>query len=110
MRDIGLGDIQFLIWLKSRLINIYGLDNEDIIVKNLEQIIDKLNSPFELNIDDDSFDKILSQYYADFFLEKDYTVSFGFSEKEREKLRADIKNIICDVANKNIPKEPIIRG
>lgn len=101
--------IYFLGWLINRLIFKHQYADNDQVIINLKATINKLKNP-SIEISEEDLDKIITKYYADFFLEKDSFTNLGYSETERIKIRSDIKNLIVDVVTKNIPKEQFIKG
>jgi len=103
--------IRFLEWLKKRMIHKYGCHQDDAIVINLSKIIDNLTpKQYICDIDNHSLDKIIAKYWTDFNLDASSDIDIGFSENERIKLRDNIKNIVCDIINKNIPEDFTIKG
>jgi hypothetical protein len=89
----------------------YNCDPNDVIVQELSSIIELLKpKPINVSISDGDLDKILSQYYVDFMLDKCEDIKIGFTEQERISFRNNIKNIIKDIVNKNIPKDFLIKG
>jgi hypothetical protein len=104
-------DIEFLQWLSRRLIYRYGYHQNDDVIKNLSNISNKLKSKHSIKISDTDLDKIIGKYYVDFFLNKEPygDTSIGFTNKERETLRKNIRNLTFDIVNKNIPREKVIK-
>jgi hypothetical protein len=103
--------IKFLEWLKRRMHFKYGCAHDDSIIISLTQIIDFLRpKKYICDIDNSSLDKIISKYWIDFNLDRADDINLGFSEKDRVKLRNDIKNIVSDIINKNVPKDFTIKG
>jgi hypothetical protein len=77
---------------------------------SIQQLINFLQpKPYSIDICQSDFDKIISKYYADFTLDGSDYLSFGYTESQRNRLRDDIRNLINDVLNKNIPKEFLIK-
>lgn len=91
----------FLHWLANRLVFKHGYSKKDRIVVQLNQLGLNNNS---IDLKDDELDKILSKYYAGFFLEKTDDFNIGYSDKEREEIRSYVKALVTDVINRNIPK------
>lgn len=101
--------INFLEWLSKRLIFRHGYLEYDDVIQKLKKCIDDITI-IDIKISDDDLDKIISRYYADFYLEKTEDLNLGYTQTERKRLRQDIKSIVIDVITKNIPKEPIVKG
>jgi hypothetical protein len=97
-------DRDFLLWLSNRLIYKHGYPSDDMVVSKLIEIS---SSDCELNIDDSELDMIISKYYIDFFLDKTNDGNMGFTEDERQTLRKQIRCLVVDVNNKNIPMDVI---
>lgn len=103
--------IQFIQWLINRLQFKYNCKPNDIIIQKLDEIIKALQpQPIHINISNLSLDKILSKYYVDFMLDKCEDMNVGFTDNERVSFRNNIKNIVRDIVNKNIPKDFLIKG
>ena len=102
-------DLSFLSWLYNRLLYKHN-DKDKIVIDELLSIINKYKKPYEINIDNNSLDLVLSKYYIDFYMEKSSDINIGYSDDEREKIRNQIKNIVSDIVNKQIPKEPLLKG
>jgi hypothetical protein len=103
-------ELKFLEWISQRLINLYGLSKNDYIINTFDKIISKNKKQFNVDISKKDLDMILSKYYADFFLEDCDDLKIGYSDKDRESLRVQTINIVNDIVNNNIPKEPLIKG
>jgi hypothetical protein len=90
----------------------YLCSSNDPIVKKLIHTIAVLKKPqtVDINITDLDLDKILSKYYADFTLDKCEDMQLGFTNTERINFRNNIKSIVADIVNKNIPKDFLIKG
>lgn len=97
-------DSDFLVWLSLRLQNLHNYHNKDEIIAKLESIATNLKN-INIQILDCDIDKIISQYFTDFNLDKDEFLNLGYSDKERKNLRDAIKNISIDIFSKNIPKD-----
>lgn len=104
-------EILFLKWFYNRLIYHYRLAESDNIAIFFKNIIEKVSQPIALNISDNDFEKIISKYYVDFFLDKDLTNQncIGFTNEERMNLKKITKNLVQDIINVDVPKEPIIK-
>ena len=103
--------IEFIGWLINRLQFKHNCDPEDVIIQQLRSIIETLKQkPIHISISDNDLDKILSKYYADFTLDKCEDMQLGFTEEERTNFRNNIKSIVRDIVNKNIPKDFLIKG
>jgi hypothetical protein len=102
--------IQFLQWLINRLHYKYNCSSDNAIIIKLTEIIEYLQLPINVEISDLDLDKIINQYYVDYTLDRCDDMTFGFSENERIIFRKNIRSIIKDVINKNIPKDFLIKG
>ncbi len=104
-------DIEFLRWLSQRLIHLHEYDANDTVVFQLNKAIKNLLSPQKISMSNNDLDKIISKYYVDFYLEKqeDNNFNVGFSDQERNNLRKMIRDLVTDIMNFNVPKEPIIK-
>ncbi len=103
--------IEFIEWLINRMQFKYNCSRDDIIISQLLEIIEFLKpKPFHLSLSDIDLDKILSRYYVDFMLDKCDDMQIGFSDEERITFRNNIKNIVTDIINNNIPKDFLIKG
>jgi hypothetical protein len=106
-------DIEFLEWLSKRLIYRYRYNENDIEIKQLRSIVDRLKFKNSIKISNSDLDKIIAKYYVDFFLNKEpyanSDIGIGYTNKERDSLRQNIRSLIFDVVNKNIPQETIIK-
>ena len=76
--------------------------NDPVIIE-LSNMISSINDYKFLNIGDNDLDKIISKYYIDFLLDKTDDLKIGYSQDERLEFRNNIKSIIADIVNKNIP-------
>lgn len=93
-----IGDrINFIEWLINRLIHKHRYAMEDSIVQSLVDIKHTLKYQQAIDINDQSLDKIISKYYADFYLDKCDDMTIGFTDDERTSLRQSIKNIVRDI-------------
>lgn len=105
---IDSSDIDFLYWLKQRLIYLHGYVMDHESVSRLNLLITKLkNNTIQLSTLE--IDKIISQYFVDFNLTKDETLNIGYTDKERDRLRNDIISIAIDFYKQNVPKENLIK-
>lgn len=102
-------DSAILNWIANRIIYKFGELKDEWYIKYLVHLADRMNDP-DICISDDELDNILAQYYVDFFLDKDDNSKFGFSEKDREILRTNIKNIYKDINNQISAKPYIMKG
>lgn len=103
--------IEFIEWLINRMQFKYSCSSNDMIVSKLLDIIEALKAQkFTIDLSDTDLDKILSKYYVDFMLDKCDDMNMGFTNEERTTLRNNIKNIITDIINNNIPKDFLIKG
>lgn len=104
-------NIEFIEWLINRMQFKYNCTSNDVIISKLLDIIETLKpQEFKIDLTDTDLDKILSKYYADFMLDKCDDMNIGFSNEERTMFRNNIKNIVMDIINKNIPKDFLIKG
>jgi hypothetical protein len=102
--------ITFLSWLEQRLIYKHGYDKNDNIIVSISKLIYFLQpTPYLVDISQSDLDKIISKYYADFTLDGSDDINFGYTESQRERLRDDIRHLVNDVVNKNIPKEFLLK-
>lgn len=76
--------------------------NDPVIIE-LSNMISSINDYKFLDIGDNDLDKIISKYYIDFLLDKTDDLKIGYSQDERLEFRNNIKSIIADIVNKNIP-------
>jgi hypothetical protein len=90
---------------------LHGYDANDTVVFQLNKAIKNLLSPQKISMSNNDLDKIISKYYVDFYLEKqeDNNFNVGFSDQERNNLRKTILDLVTDIMNFNVPKEPIIK-
>lgn len=102
--DLNISDSQFLEWLIKRLSNVHGYSIDNDIINRLSNISKSIEL-YNKKCSDDDLDKIISQYFVDFFLTKDETTSIGYTDKERDNLRNAIKKIMDDIRLNRIPKE-----
>ena len=104
-------DIEFLEWLSKRLVYRYRYHENDIEIKQLRSIVNRLKSKNSIKISNSDLDKIIAKYYVDFFLNKEPygDTSIGYTNQERDSLRKNIRSLVFDVVNKNIPQEKIIK-
>ena len=106
--EINHSDSEFIEWLSNRLHNLHSYDLSSFIINRLSNIKEKLDN-YDSSISDADLDKIISQYFLDFFLNKDHTTSIGYTDKEREDLRNVIKQIVKDVNDKRIPNKVLLQ-
>jgi hypothetical protein len=97
---IDIKDILYLEWLFNRLL--YRFKDKEEYVKAGKNILKKIKRP-TIEMNDSGLDKILSKYFIDFNLEK--TEHIGYSEKDRQNLRNNIRLIIQDIIDKKFPKD-----
>ena len=100
---MDLKDRKFLIWLANRLVFKHGYGKEEAVIRKLVS----LSSQNPINISSEDLDKIISKYYAGFFLEKTEDCNIGYNEDERNHIRTYVKSLIVDIINKNIPSQVI---
>lgn len=89
--------INFIQWLINRLIYKHRYANDDYAIKCLLEIKKILSQPHQINITDESLNKIIVKYYTDFDLDKCDDLNMGFTENERSSLRQVLRNITNDV-------------
>lgn len=106
--DLNISDSQFLEWLVKRLYHVHGYDINHDINQRLSIIGNNLKI-YQQKCSDEDLEKIISQYFIDFFLDKDETTSIGYTDKERQNLRDTIKKIIEDVRFNRIPQKIILQ-
>lgn len=106
--EINYKDDEFVDWLVQRLCHLHNYDTSHFIINRLKDIKTKLEI-YNSSISDDGLDKIISQYFVDFFLERDSTTSIGYNDKDRKDLRNAIKCIISDVNFNRIPKKILLQ-
>lgn len=104
----ALSDTDFIEWTINRLKYLHGYSDNNYILKRLSNIQDRLIS-YDYKCRDENLDKIISQYFIDFFLMKDQATNIGYTDQERINLRNAIKKIMEDVIRGNIPKEIILK-
>lgn len=92
-------DKQFLLWLANRLVFKHGYDKNDSIIKKILA----LGSQKAFVINDIDLDKIISKYYAGFFLDKSEDYNLGYTDKERNDIRNHVKSLVVDIVERNIP-------
>lgn len=95
--------ILFLTWLSQRLRYKHNYRADSAVIVNLNDLKDFIRADRTLDISDKDLDIIISKYYIDFLLDKTEDFRIGYSQDEREEFRNNIKSIIFDVINKNIP-------
>lgn len=95
---------EFLHWLANRLVFKHGYSSDDQVVVTLSTILNE-DKKQEIKLGDDEIDMIISKYYADFFLEKTPDMNIGYTNNERDSIRSNIKSIVVDIINNNIPKQ-----
>jgi hypothetical protein len=105
---IDSSDIDFLYWLKQRLIYLHGYTTDNKSVSRLNLLITKLKDN-TIQLSTLEIDKIISQYFVDFNLTKDGTLNIGYTDEERDRLRNDIMSIAIDFYKQNVPKETLIK-
>ena len=93
----------FLTWLSKRLRYKHNYSPNDAIITSIESLIKNLDEDTVIDISDRDLDIIISKYYADFLLDKTEDFRVGYSQEERNDFRSNIKCIISDIVNKNIP-------
>ena len=103
-------ELNFLDWLIKRLVFKHGYSRDNIIIRSLYKIFIKHSGPFSVDIDKKQLDLILSKYYADFYLDDCGDLNIGYSEYDRDEIRKRTIEMVNDIINKNVPKEPLIKG
>jgi hypothetical protein len=106
--SIDLSDADFIGWTTNRLRYLHGYANNHYIINRLNNIQHRLNT-YDYKCNDENLDKIISQYFIDFFLIKDESTNIGYTDQERKNLRNAIKQIMQDVINGDVPKEIILK-
>jgi hypothetical protein len=102
--NIELSDKDFIGWSINRLKYLHGYTDDNYIIERLFRIQNRIGN-YEYGCEDENLDRIISQYFIDFFLIKDEGTDIGYTDQERINLRNAIKKIIEDVLDNNIPKE-----
>lgn len=97
---------EFLSWLANRLVFKHGYSSDDPVVAKLNSLS---SSKDDIDLNQDDLDKILSKYYVGFFLDKTDDMNLGYSEKERNDIRSNMKLLVIDIINKNIPEKAILQ-
>jgi hypothetical protein len=102
------------LWLKNRCIFKYQENNNSSIIKLLNSLYRYIEDIEDLRLEQKNLDKIISKYYFDFDMEKSNDSDgfiIGFSEKDRQLLRHNIKLIYKDIIeslfHKNFEKQNI---
>lgn len=106
---IDKSDIDFLYWLRQRLVYLHNYSVDDESVSRIDLLIDKILNISTIRLSSTEIDKIISQYFIDFNLIKDDTLNIGYTEKERIELRNNIMAIAMDIYKENVPKETLIK-
>lgn len=106
--NLNVTDSQFLEWVILRLHHVHGYKPDSDIIKRLLLINHKFKLHEKHCVDED-LDKIISQYFVDFFLTRDDTTSIGYTNQERNNLRNAIRQIIADVKLNKVPKDIILK-
>lgn len=104
----NFSDAEFITWLISRLQYIHGYSIDNNIIVRLEKIMNK-STMYQPLCSDEDLDKIISKYFVDFCLTRDYSLSIGYTEEERNNLRQSIKQIITDVILRNVPEDILLK-
>jgi hypothetical protein len=104
--------IAFLSWLSKRLRIVHRYSSDNNIILSLDKAIKYISEQkqYSFDISDKDLDLILSKYYSDFFLGSCDNLKIGYTDQQRKEIRTTIKKIVCDVINKDIPNNPIIKG
>jgi hypothetical protein len=97
----------FLYWLMNRLRYKHNYSVNDPVIVELSTIMKSMQNQELIDIQDSDLDKIISKYYIDFFLDKTEDFNVGYSENERSVFRTNIRSIVSDIINKDIPKNYI---
>jgi hypothetical protein len=88
--------LEFLVWLKNRLVHKYHETDNDIIDK-LDHIIDTKWS-FNKSITVEQLENICRKRFIDFDMEKDESdsINIGYTKKQKEDLKQNVFDIIED--------------
>lgn len=95
--------IEKIEWIKNRFLFKYKESENSQSIINLKAIINIFNNIQDMNIKEIELDNILSKYYFGFtHIQEDTATeqtdfSYGYTQKEQEKIRSDIQNIYKDV-------------
>jgi hypothetical protein len=106
--NFDLSDKDFIEWIINRLKYLHRYADNDYIINRLNNIQLRLSS-YDYKCRDENLDKIISQYFIDFFLIKDEATNIGYTDQERINLRNAIKQIMSDVIKDRVPKEIILK-
>ncbi len=89
--------LNFIQWLCNRLVNKYFYTENDPIISSLYELKLLLSQLKDISINDMDLDKIIIKYYADFYLDKDNELGFGYTDQERNILRITVKSVTQDI-------------
>lgn len=96
-----LEDSAVIDWLSNRLVYKLGEKQKSWYVLYMQDLSKRIANP-KLSINRDDLDKIISTYYADFFLDKDSNL--GYTDEERDALRTVIISIYEDITRLKLRK------
>jgi hypothetical protein len=102
--------VRFIAWIKQRLLNKHQYQNNDVVIKSLDQLSYHLSNSIGRDLTDDEWDRIIEKYYADYNMDYSEDMGLGFDKNSRYKLRNNLKNLVQDVINHNVPKDFLIKG
>lgn len=95
-------DTTFVKWYINRLVFKYKVPLDQNF-KKFYSLLHKSNNAKKICLLASDLDKIISKYYADFFLDK--SENMGYTEEERKKLREHILQISYDILNNKVPSD-----
>jgi hypothetical protein len=81
-----------------------------VVIKSLDQLSYHLSNSIGRDLTDDEWDRIIEKYYADYNMDYSEDMGLGFDKNSRYKLRNNLKNLVQDVINHNVPKDFLIKG
>jgi hypothetical protein len=86
----------FIHWLTTKLKE--DFHQSDVVIDRIYSIYN--NKPkAKISLAGDRLDALCKKYYADFDLEKTEYMKIGYSDPERDEIRAFIKNISSDLVS-----------
>jgi hypothetical protein len=102
--------VLFIKWLINRLLYKHNYRESDVIILSLNEILKYLQpKTYLIDLEENDLDKIISKYYADFNLDATDDINIGYTPQQRENLRNQIKHLVSDIVNKNIPQDFTIK-
>lgn len=98
---------KLFVWIKNRCIFKYQETNNSSIIQHINSIARYLEDIESLNITEKDLNTIIGKYYFDFHMQKSNDsdgFEIGFSEKDRQLLRHNIKLICNDIVQSLLNK------